>query len=243
MIIEMVTKPNRPTFISDKQRAAQKRSSLDADKNSKKNASAGGKLGRIARNAQVSLSLAKKIEFVDIVETMIDSPEHSNAEIIEMVRLMQNEMDRVQSRKSNQQQQRPAGQNDDDDDDDDSAKLDYEELFKLFIVKRKIKLLRFLFSLDRKVFDFHPDLFLRSLELEAYDMAALLFKEFFRLLRLMDAQQSEFAVSHIVSSYNKNNGMLDFKAYLARQFTEQMQLRHARALLDAIRNKVKSVSK
>lgn len=37
--------------------------------------------------------------------------------------------------------------------------------------------------------------------------------------------------------------MLDFKAYLARQFTEQMQLRHARALLDAIRTKVKSVSK
>ena len=37
--------------------------------------------------------------------------------------------------------------------------------------------------------------------------------------------------------------MLDFKAYLARQFTEQMQLRHARALLDAIRTKVKTVSK
>ena len=37
--------------------------------------------------------------------------------------------------------------------------------------------------------------------------------------------------------------MLDFKAYLARQYTEQMQLRHARALLDAIRNKVKTVSK
>ena len=37
--------------------------------------------------------------------------------------------------------------------------------------------------------------------------------------------------------------MLDFKAYLMRQFTEQMQLRHARSLLDAIRTKVKTVSK
>lgn len=84
----MVTKQDRPTFISDKQRAAQKKSSLDAEKKPKKNSAAGGRLGRIAKNAQVSLSLAKKIEFVDIVETMIDSPEHSNAEIVEMVRLM-----------------------------------------------------------------------------------------------------------------------------------------------------------
>ena len=98
MIIEMVTKQDRPTFVSDKQRAAQKRSRLDGESKAKSSA-AGGKLGRIARNAQVSLSLAKKIEFVDVVETMIDSPEHSNAEIIEMVRLMQNEMDRVQARK------------------------------------------------------------------------------------------------------------------------------------------------
>jgi len=114
---------------------------------------------------------------------MIDSPEHSNTEIIEMIRLMQNEMDRVRSR--NQNNRRSFG-GDDDDDDDETARLDYEELFKLFIIKRKIKLLRYLFSLDRKVFDFHADLFLKALELDAYDMAALLFKEFFRLLRHMD---------------------------------------------------------
>ena len=103
-----------------------------------------------------------------------------------MVRLMQNGMDRLKSRHSYQQPKKKFGGDDDDDDDDDASRLNYEELFKLFIVKRKIKLLRFLFSLDRKVFDFHPDLFLKTLELEAYDMAALLFKEFFRLLRHMD---------------------------------------------------------
>ena len=67
--------------------------------------------------------------------------------------------------------------------DDQQKYLDYEELFRLFVTKRKIKLLRHLFTLDRKVFDFHPDLFCMALELDAYDMAALLFKEFFRLLR------------------------------------------------------------
>lgn len=56
----------------------------------------------------------------------------------------------------------------------------------MFVLKRRITLLRFLFTLDRKVFDFHADLFLKALEHEAYDMAALLFKEFFRLLRNMD---------------------------------------------------------
>ena len=66
--------------------------------------------------------------------------------------------------------------------------LDYEELFKLFVVKRKIKLLRYLFTLDRKLFEFHADLFVMALEYEAYDMAALLFKEFFRLLRNLDPQ-------------------------------------------------------
>lgn len=81
------------------------------------------------------------------------------------------------------------------DDEEEEKLLDYDELFKLFIVKRKIKLLRFLFSLDKKVFDFQADLFLKALEIEAYDMAALLFKEFFRLLRNMDNQQMEFAVS------------------------------------------------
>jgi hypothetical protein len=54
------------------------------------------------------------------------------------------------------------------------------------------------------------------LELEAYDMAALLFKEFFRVLRNMTPHQFEQAILAIVSSYNKNNGMLDFKAYLVR---------------------------
>jgi len=73
-----------------------------------------------------------------------------------------------------------------------------------------------MFSMDRKVFDFHGDLFLKALELEAYDMAALLFKEFFRVLRNMTPQQIEQAILAVVASYNKNNGMLDFKAYLVR---------------------------
>jgi hypothetical protein len=48
-------------------------------------------------------------------------------------------------------------------------------------VRRKIKLLRFLFL--QKDFRFSINLFLRTLDLEAYDIAALLHKEFFRMIR------------------------------------------------------------
>lgn len=85
-----------------------------------------------------------------------------------MMQLMQNEIDRSSK-------------------DSEMPPLDYEELFKLFIVKRKIKLLRFLFGHEKNLLEFDAELFLMALELDAYDMAALLFKEFFRLLRNLDA--------------------------------------------------------
>jgi hypothetical protein len=62
-----------------------------------------------------------------------------------------------------------------------AVELDYQELFSLFVVRRKIKLLRFLFL--QKDFRFSINLFLRTLDLEAYDIAALLHKEFFRMIR------------------------------------------------------------
>ena len=194
MVVDLVMRSPRPQFISDqfllRGKSAQKYSQ---------------------RKGKGDYSLTRKLRFVDVIESMIDIGTHSTYEIIEMMRLMHNGMDRVKMRFE--------AANDDDDDPNEKL-LDYEELFKLFVQKRKIKLLRFLFSLDRKVFDFHPALFLRTLEYECYDMAALLFKEFFRQLRVMEPQQLEFALSQIVSSYNRANGMLDFKAYLMRQFTE-----------------------
>ena len=59
-----------------------------------------GRIGRISIGMQqASFSNAKQLEFVDIIESMIDMPEHSNTEVIEMVRLMQNELDRVKNSK------------------------------------------------------------------------------------------------------------------------------------------------
>ena len=95
-----------------------------------------------------------------------------------------------------------------------AKEIDNFELFSLFVVRRKIKLLRFLFT--QPSFKFTKTLFLRSFELEAYDISALLYKEFFRLLRDVNKMDLEEIINNIVASFNRSNGMIDYKSYLAR---------------------------
>lgn len=81
------------------------------------------------------------------------------------------------------------------------------------------------------------------MELEAYDMGALLYKEFFRIMRDINPGELEQAITSICSSLNKNNGLLDQKCYLVRQFINKMLLRHAKNLLDNLALKVAQQSK
>jgi len=60
--------------------------------------------------------------------------------------------------------------------------MDYHQLYRKFVQKRKIKLLRYLFSLNVE-FIFTSTMFVEALELEAYDIASLLYREFFRKIR------------------------------------------------------------
>jgi len=122
-----------------------------------------------------------------------------------------------------------------------TAELDFGQLFSLFVVRRKIKLLRYLFG--QKGFKFTIGLFLRALDLDAYDIAALLHKEFFRLIRNVNASDQEEIINCIIAGFNKSNGMIDYKCYLARQFITKMQQRHTRQLISTIDNKVKQQSK
>lgn len=121
--------------------------------------------------------------------------------------------------------------------------LDYDQLFALFVVKRKITLLRHLFSLPTKLFRFKIELFQKALDLEAYDIAALLHKEFFRLIRDIPHNQEELILTAIVSSFSKPSGMIEFKCYLCRQFTERFLQRHVRRLLDNLDHRTTSKSK
>ena len=75
MIIQMITRDEPPLFIQGDPVVQVRR-----------------------RNNILTASTTKKITFVDIIESMIDLKVHTSAEIIEMVRLMQNEMDRISKR-------------------------------------------------------------------------------------------------------------------------------------------------
>lgn len=60
-----------------------------------------------------------------------------------------------------------------------SETIDHRALYKLFVHYRQITLIRYLFTLGEE-FSFDVDLFKMALDLDAYDVAALIHKEFFR---------------------------------------------------------------
>lgn len=95
-------------------------------------------------------------------------------------------------------------------------------------------MLRYLFQLRTELFKFRIELFTKCLELEAYDIAALIFKEFFRLIRDIPPNEEEVILTSVVASFSKANGMLEFKCYLVRQFSERMLQRHVKRLLDTL---------
>lgn len=51
--------------------------------------------GRKNKDGKQDYSLTKTLQFVDIIESMIDLDQHSNDDIKEMMRLMHNEAERV----------------------------------------------------------------------------------------------------------------------------------------------------
>ena len=117
--------------------------------------------------------------------------------------------------------------------------LNYRELFRKFVQLRKIKLLRYLFSLKIE-FEFSVGIFLIALEEDAYDIAVLLHKEFAYLMRENSFEENRQIVTNVVLSMNKANkgsGMIDAKIYLLKEYMDYFQLRHARSLLDYIDKK------
>lgn len=153
---------------------------------------------------------------MDIINAALDSKENSRS-IVELIKLMKNEL---QSQFF----------------EDAKNELNYRELYKIFIQRRKIKLLRYLFTLQNE-FDFSNSLFVEALELEAYDMGALIYKEFSRRLRQTN-KDNEYIITILISSLNKNNGLIEFKSYLLRQYIEQFILRHAKQFLDTLDAKI-----
>jgi len=61
--------------------------------------------------------------------------------------------------------------------------IDKRELFLLFAMKRKLKLMSHVINSDDFSFEFREDNFIDVIENDVYDMAVLLYREYFLLLR------------------------------------------------------------
>jgi hypothetical protein len=97
--------------------------------------------------------------------------------------------------------------------------VDKRELFLLFGMKRKIKLMSHIINSDDFMFEFKEINFIDVIENEVYDMAVLLYREYFLLLRT----QQEKICKLLVGAFDKQNGQLEAKAFLLKRFMTHMR--------------------
>ena len=91
---------------------------------------------------------------------------------------------------------------------------DLREMFLLFAIKRKIKLMSFLINSEDFEMEFTEDNFLDVIENSAYDIGVLLHREYFLIIN----QKIYKIVSLLVNAFTETNGMLEAKSYLLKRF-------------------------
>lgn len=120
--------------------------------------------------------------------------------------------------------------------------LDMRELFLMFAVKRKIKLMSMLINGDHFLMEFTQENFLDVIENDAFDMGVLLYREYFLLIR--DGRVIERIVANLVNSFSKSSsGQLEAKCFLLKKFMKRLKYEHATRLLAAIEERVNDSSK
>ena len=95
---------------------------------------------------------------------------------------------------------------------------DIREMFLLFAIKRKIKLMSFLINSEDFEMEFNEDNFIDIIENSAYDIGVLLYREYFLLLNI----KVEKIVTLLVNAFSESNGMLEAKAFLFKRFVKKM---------------------
>ena len=96
---------------------------------------------------------------------------------------------------------------------------DLRELFLLFAIKRKIKLMSFLINSEELGFVVKVDNFLDIIDNCAYDVGVLFYREYFLHLN----EKEDKIVGLLVNSFTESNGMLESKAYLLKRFIKHMK--------------------
>ena len=116
---------------------------------------------------------------------------------------------------------------------------DMREMFLLFAIKRKIKLMSFLINSEDFEMEFNEDNFIDIIENSAYDIGVLLYREYFLLFN----NKVEKIVTLLVNAFTESNGMLEAKAFLLKRFVGKMNFDQATKFLSAIEKSVKNQSR
>lgn len=80
--------------------------------------------------------------------------------------------------------------------------IDLRELFLMFAMKRKLKLMSHLINSEDFSFEFNEDNFCDVIENDVYDIGVLLYREYFLLI----SRQREKITQLLVRSFQKPNG-------------------------------------
>ena len=118
-------------------------------------------------------------------------------------------------------------------------KFDQRELFLLFAIKRKIKLMSFLINAEGFEMKFTEENFIDIIENSAYDMGVLLYREYFLIL----GERTEKIVNLLVNAFTETNGMLESKTFLLKRFVASMSYEQAIRFLEAIEKGVQNQSR
>ena len=97
---------------------------------------------------------------------------------------------------------------------------DSRQLFLLFAIKRKLKLMSFMINSEDLRMEFTEENFIDVIENSAYDMGVLLQREFFLILK--DRDKIAKIIALLINAFAESNGMLESKAYLLKRFVPKM---------------------
>ena len=97
--------------------------------------------------------------------------------------------------------------------------LDSRELFLMFAIKRKLKLMSHVINSADFMLNFNEDNFIDVIENDVYDMAVLLYREYF----LKITKKQDKICQLLVNAFEKANGQLESKCFLLKRFINAMR--------------------
>ena len=116
---------------------------------------------------------------------------------------------------------------------------DLRELFLLFAIKRKIKLMSFLVNSEEFKMEVDENNFIDIIENSAYDIGVLVYREYFLLLNT----KTDKIVNLLMKAFTETNGMLEAKAFLMKRFIKYMTFEQAIKFLEAVEQGVTTKSR